>query len=339
MDNSTEVESNPSGYYMGNSTDANGESYSPTVVHILLGFYAIAFVMNIFGNTLILVSIARVTWLRKKMYAAIQALALADLQVSLHVITLFIGNLTYVPEIVNQIFGAVRGFQVYVAGYHVILVAVDRFVAIQFPIYYQTKITIRRIRMFSALLWVVAAVSSVGEILVFFGHRLNINFGYLSITISRVVPYIFSYTFLTISLCFFHGKVTIAARRRMKAKQARKNTEPGKSKTGLDRATKMMMVVVGVYLTLLTPFFIVAIASLVYRRQVDWLDGLSAYGLLFATCNSSVNFIIYYIFNPKLRAAFRETLHFSEQIERSRCIKTKDTINTVGIALENTSRL
>ena len=305
-----------------NSPNGKNNSF---LTYVLLVFYGVALVMNIFGNTLILVAISRVQWLRKKMYATIQALAIADLQLSVHIIMHFIDTFMTFPDIVIRLYALVRVFQFYVSGFHVVLVAVDRLVAIRFPIYYQTQVTIRRIRIMSALMWFVSAVTSMGKIVINFQQEMDLDIGETSIRLTWTIPYFAAVTFLTVTMCYCYGKVSITARRRMKEKISQPE---GTAKNRFDRATKMMTVVVGVYVVLLMPFFISAIASLIYRRQVDWVNSLMLIGVLCETFNSSVNIVIYYVFNPKLRAAFRETLKLLQMKVRTHSTLTSGSDNS-----------
>ena len=320
MANHTEISITTEAYWP-NSTDVatidNSSSVLP-VLYAALGVYCVAFVMNVFGNTLILVSVSRVPWLRKKMYAAIQALALADLQVSIYIlITVSTEFFVEVSDMVSACLGVLKGYIMYVAVYHVILVAVDRFIAIQFPLYYQTKVTIRHIRILSGVFWILAGVNCIGEFFNNFAMILNLNFRPKVVTVLQTSPYIILYFVIATAMCFLHGKVTITARRRIHDKKAKTTPGTGEAKIGIDRATKMMIIVVGVYVILWTPFCISHLIHLVNNGTMLWSDILALFGIVLGTFNSSVNFIIYYALNSKLRAAFRQTLKLPPQMERA----------------------
>ena len=271
-----------------------------------MGLFMVALVINVFGNSLIIAAIVKYPWLQKKAYVALQMLAIADLLVSIHIVGIFITELFNVPVLCEQIFGLFRGFILYAAAYHVILVAMERFIAIMFPLYYQTKMTSRQIRVCSLILWIVSIPTNAGEVFLIFRH-LSPGKQVLFATI----PYLAMYIFLTCSLCFLHGKVTLTA----KLVQQRRKKENDKENTvgfKLDRPTKMMLVVVGLYLLLWSGVFISSFITLTMTTTEPWLGTFRDFSMVFGTLNSSINVLVYTAFNDKLRLAFKILLHLDK---------------------------
>ena len=67
----------------------------------------------------------------------------------------------------------------------------------------------------------------------------------------------------------------------------------------------MMIIVVGIYLLLLTPFALTCPALLIMRDVNPFIDAVQNISLSIGMFNSSMNFLIYYACNMKFRRAFK----------------------------------
>ena len=127
---------------------------------------------------------------------------------------------------------------------------------------------------------------------------------------------LFFYTLGVFLLVFLHGKITYVARKHQN-RIAALETSTGEAQSGtstrkthrriLDRASKMMIGVVGVYLLLGLPFEVADIILL-----SPWADRyyiptlyLTQYGAILMTFNSSVNFFIYAALNKRFNYAYK----------------------------------
>ena len=127
-----------------NLNTTNGNNIEQTVniglgviyVHVLIGMlaYAVCFITNIIGNTLTLVAVYQFSWLPEQAYCTLLALTIADLLVSLNIIILYDTCKRFVQ--LGYIYILLSGIQDFVkvnAVLHVVLVAINRFIAILWP--------------------------------------------------------------------------------------------------------------------------------------------------------------------------------------------------------------
>ena len=282
---------------------------------ITIALYIGAFLLNVSGNATIIFAIAKFSWLKHNMYVALQALAVADLLVSGHICLDCIRQYsrTLFPDILYYIINYVQVLLILGAGYHVVLVAIERFVAIMFPFQYTTYVTPKVIWVSSGFTYLFALLLSTPNFLMNFGHIMNVKFSRKGNYIAGSFSNVFGYSLLAFLLFFLHGRVTYIAKQQRRRVEAL--TEGQERKPGVDRATKMMIIVVGVYLLLWAPFTFSSTAAVILLRHNDALEFLQTYGLVLGTYNSSVNFIIYTAFNRKLRMAFRKILNCGQNAE------------------------
>ena len=106
--------------------------------------YSVCLITNIFGNTLTLISMLRFSFLSDSAYATIKSLSIADLCTNVYIVIILMVNFSFVDvnnAILMSILIGLMGTFVYSATLHVVLVAVDRFVAIVFPYFYSATVT------------------------------------------------------------------------------------------------------------------------------------------------------------------------------------------------------
>ena len=235
------------------------------------------------------------------MFVAIQSLACADLMVAVHSFDEVLRNIISFPEV--AVLSCLRPLLFYSAIYHIILVAAERFVAVIFPFTYTNYVTIRRIRICSVAIWVLSILVSLGETLIVLAGIYHFNLPSANYGVANAAPKLFGLFLLSVLMCFFHGKVAMAARRQRRRIAVADEVQ----NSGLDRPTKMMLLVVGVFLALWTPFVLVSLLPLIvnYNGNNNTLTFVFNLSLICGTFNSSINILIYSMFNSKLRRAFK----------------------------------
>ena len=259
----------------------------------------IALVLNLFGNITIIISISRFSWLNQNMFIAIKMLAFADLSVCIYTVDAFVDKYIDSGMEINMAMPFIRMVCLYSAAYHVVLVSMDRFIAVIFPFQYGAYVTVNRMKMMSSLMWILSAVCSSGEIFI----KLD-ELGYFNISLkylSRAIPSMLVYVALVIFLCFVNGKIAIAANR-----QRRQIAALSSEKThGSDRQTRMMSFVAALYILLWTPYSITSIITMFMGSVNQALVIGQRFAALSGVFNSSINCIIYYKCNSQLRRAFK----------------------------------
>ena len=292
------------------SSNTSSNTSSITTVHldnIVFGVEAtlsfLALVTNVTGNTCIsiIVAVHHFHWLKRTLYTVIQALAVADLVISFHIINRLLYRVIRYGELIHVVVRGMRAWTVYSAVYHLGLVVVDRFLAIMFPIQYKVRITTKMIRICSLLLWILAAITCIGEIFITIGEELHLNITLTAYIARRTVPPFIVFFFLAFVMGFLHGKITIIARRHHCCNTT--DTTAGRD-LHTHCATKMMIIVVGIYLLLWTPFALTCLALLIMKDVNPFIDAVQNISLSIGMFNSSMNFLIYYECNMKFRRAF-----------------------------------
>ena len=268
--------------------------------------YIICLITNIFGNTLTLVAMRKFSFLKSKTYITLKSLTIADLVMSGYALSMY--SMRFEAVDVNDpvqlyIVVSLATFFAFSAMLHVLLVAVDRFIAVVFPYFYSSKVTKNRLICMSVLAWVM----SVGCAAIYMGmYSLMLQGNYLPYLVD-----IFIYMTMMVLLIVSHGKVACVARSKrtqIAAIDMQDFSDPDKKTKKIkkiDRATLMMLVMVGVYLLLWFPLILTSVIMLVTNELTPATAYVRGFGAILITSNSSVNFIIYAVVNRRFRYAYR----------------------------------
>ena len=271
----------------------------------------VCFTTNVFGNTLTLVAISKFSSLREKSYTTLAALTVADLLVALKTPLMplvFSINIAINYLTIWRITLGVVYFVSINALLQVLLVAADRFIAITWPFFYNSRIT-------KPMLWLASLVVSMAS--------FGLSVAYVSIynldNALQTVLYILDigiYALAAIMMLFLHGKITYVARKHhiriavlgAPPESTTSDANVRKNYKGkLDRASKMMIAVVGAYLILGLPYILADIIFLSpWANEYFTISTyLRQYGSLLLTFNSSVNFFIYAVLNKRFHYAYK----------------------------------
>ena len=268
--------------------------------------YAVCLMTNIFGNTLTLVSIRKFSFLKSKTYMTLKTLTIADLIMTCYAICILMLRFEAVDLTSMVQLYIVASLGVFVgigAILHVLLVAVDRFIAVVFPYFYSSKVTKQRLIVLSVLAWVMAVILAA----VYMGaYSIMLQGNYLPYLID-----IFIYLIMLGLLLVTHGKIACVARSKrtqivdvniQDLSEANNKTKKIKK---IDRATLMMLVMVGVYLLLWFPLILSSVIMVVTSEVTPTTGYIRGFGAILATFNSSVNFVIYAVVNRRFRYAYK----------------------------------
>ena len=143
MENSTVIDESTMSADSG-ERDILSTLLTNTYMYLEVTGYVICLVSNIFGNSLTLIAMRKFSFLKDKAYVTLQSLTVADLLMSFFMmITLLLRLNAFHATVDTTLFvlGGFAGFFFHNAMLHVLLVAIDRFVAVVFPFFYMSKIT------------------------------------------------------------------------------------------------------------------------------------------------------------------------------------------------------
>ena len=324
METSTQIDGGKRTVTEGSLLPAISETYTYAET---IG-YAVCLMTNIFGNTLTLVSIRKFSFLQSKTYMTLKLLTIADLVMTCYAICTFLlrfeaVDLTNIVQVyLVYTFGVFAAFS---AVLHVLLVAVDRFIAVVFPYFYSTKVTKQSLIVMSVFAWVTSIILAV----VYMGvHSLMLQGNYFPYLID-----IFIYLIMLGLLLVTHGKVACVARSKrtqivdINMQDSSEGNKKTKKIKKIDRATLMMLVMVGVYLLLWFPIILTSVIMVVTSEATPTTNYIRILGAILVTSNSSVNFIIYAVVNRRFRYAYKLLLTCKKLDGED--ISFQSTLNTI----------
>ena len=114
------------------------------------------------------------------------------------------------------------------------------------------------------------------------------------------------YVLMVILLTISHGKIALVARQKRKqiaASQPIRSTITDSTK--VDRATVMMLIMVGVYLFLWFPSILATIILFTTNELTSAISQVRAFSAVLISLNSSINFLIYAVVNKRFRYAYK----------------------------------
>ncbi len=327
---------------MNETLDPDGvpQPYSMMDIVVTLAELVMMLVILV-GNTLVVVSVYRFPQLRTSTNRLIASLAMADIGVGLSLP--FIAMFNIYPSFRHQWLACALRYQfiiimMTVSQFTLVLVSVDRFVAVQFPLRYSLLMSARRVKSTLAVIWmysilfpIIQYVPPIGrsdwtvtpncemEDMFTPGYQITLV---LHFFLSMIVMLIFYSRVFCIARGHVH-RMSLSDSLASELETATTSVVPVKSeKRMLSRATKTLFVVLGVFICCWMPFFLILTVHmickihgvlntetrqhLIYTRMVF---------SMFAIANSMLNPFIYAGKSHEFRQAFRRLL-FPGQLNR-----------------------
>ncbi|KAH3867436.1 prostaglandin E2 receptor EP3 subtype-like [Dreissena polymorpha] len=290
---------------------------------------AMMFASGVFGNVLAIIVLLRSSREHKQsvFYRLVGALACTDLfgtcATSPVTLAVYANNLKWVGGDLTCHYGS---FMLIFAGYSTVFtvgtMAVDRFLAIMCPFFYDTHITKRRTTFGIVGLWIFAAVLGFLPIL---GLGQNVNqypgtWCFFNFTSSDIKNQIFAYSYASIGLvvifvtAIFNLLVTytlLQMRRKMLRSMNVSNTKRN------DSELQMMVLLMGIIIIFSTcwcPFLIRILINQTHFRQVDKRADLQT--LRLASFNQILDPWVYILFRKEL---FNRSFTFLKTLVKSVC--------------------
>ena len=284
------------------STDTSSVLHILGVVTVLLN--GIALPTNIIGNVIIIVAVSRYHWLGKPLFAMIQMLAVTDLSVCLHIVNSIMKASSFYPHETYVLARDILTVTVYAATLHVGLSTIERFAAIIFPLKYHRYASFQLIRRCSA-----AALTFLGivwALRIYFTHLVTFSTG--RSIVGHTVPSILVYCLYTVALFYLHWKIHRVAKHRRHVLCCHIRQGNNQKQQRVHRATKMIIIVVGMFLIRWAPF-VVSCAMALIRGTIDKeMESILDLTMVIREYNSCFSCFIYYHYNEKMRTAFRKML-------------------------------
>lgn len=280
----------------------------------LLLFLACISMATVLLNLLVIISISHFKQLHTPTNLLIMSLAVADLLVGLIVMPVNIMDLTdncwYLGKTMCSLYPVVNYLSVSASAGSLVFIAVDRYIAINNPLLYSTKVTICKTSVFIVLTWSCAILYNTCFYL-FNGHLLqpdmfNDCLGECVVvqTHSASMADLFiSFVCPCFIMLFLYLRIFKVVRYQVRSISAVEcdNAHGRGVKTVKHKAVKTLGIVIFVYLSCWIPFYLNSLFT----------ESLSSMSLAWIVLNwliyinSSVNPLIYAIFYPWFRASVK----------------------------------
>lgn len=291
-------------------------THSNTAQTIIIGLLlSIVILVSVVGNSLVCAAVFKVKQMRKIGNFYLVSLAIADLLVSLLVMTFALAN-----DIMGEwVFG--RPFcNVWISLdvmcstasiLNLCAISLDRYIHIRDPLHYENWMTKKRTAIIISIVWVCSSLISFLPIHLGWhspeaastqltGCDLDINpiYAVISSTISFIIP--------CIVMLSIYCKLYSTAQQHVRNIRRTYACERYDGSLSDHKAAITLGIIMGVFLLCWTPFFVVNLTSAACKTCIPPLAFKILTWLGYA--NSSLNPIIYSIFNTDFREAFRRVI-------------------------------
>ena len=194
---------------------------------------------------------------------------------------------------------------------HLVLISVDRYIAIKYPLRYEDIVTKQRLKTGVALVWAITVLITIQElILAVIDSQTKNYYNY-----SRVINlfYVIIFSVYTAAIAYTYGYILSEIRRQKNRIQTEQLThEEAKRVKKNNKAANTLTIILGVLLVTYLPFTsgVVVVSSEETEPRVE--------SIVFSWCTTCV--MLGSLFNPviycwrikKLRKAFLEILHLGQ---------------------------
>ncbi|XP_073729819.1 trace amine-associated receptor 13c-like [Misgurnus anguillicaudatus] len=286
--------------------------------NIMYVFFSLLSVWTVFLNLLVIISISHFKKLHTPTNMLILSLAVSDMLVGLIVIPVeaikLIETCWYFGEIFCGFFIISLGLFLSISLSNLVLIALDRFIAVIHPLLYTQKITMTKSLVAIFLNWFCASAYNTslvvgnGYFVADVSHRFGLCYGECTFIISfgwRVTDLFVTFLFPGITIITLYLRIFFVAQRQVKVinslvKRGKHLTEGSVRRKSEHKAAFTLGIVVGIHLLCYLPFFIFSLTG-------NTVIPLATASFLSWTMyvNSGVNPLIYAFFYPWFRKALK----------------------------------
>ncbi|XP_055063776.2 trace amine-associated receptor 13c-like [Misgurnus anguillicaudatus] len=285
---------------------------------IMYVFFSLLSVWTVFLNLLVIISISHFKKLHTPTNMLILSLAVADLLVGLIVMPLeairFIETCWYFGDTICRLFILIMGLLLSTSLSNLVLIAVDRYVAVCHPLLYPQKMTMTRTIIMIYVSWFWSSAYNI-SVFITTSQRKYMCYG------ECTFMYTFAWTITDLFLFFLfpctfiitlYLRIFYVAYQQVKVinslmRSGKHLTEGSVRRKSESKAALTLGIIVTVYLCSWIPYFIL---SLIPNTS---MTSVIAYFMLWMVyINSGLNPLIYAIFYPWFRTSVKHILNLSK---------------------------
>ena len=306
-------------------------------------------VLIMFGNSLVIMSYVRFEWIRSNTSKCIVSMAIADLFIGLSAIPLHLGLGFFKLGIYETFCKAVYTIDpalCQVSILHILLVNIDRYIAISRPLSYPNIISHDRMSAGILLAWILGTVIALGPAINIYNYDDQCDVYVSMATATACSLVLFWLPFLAICVIYGHI-ISIANTNRCKAARASRTSGTMTScssaitpvaqkihqNVGISQSTrrtlKTIACVIGAFGLCWGPYFIMfSVSTYMGHTACSVMAGQICSMLGYS--NSLMNPLIYGYFNADFKRAFRKLLCFSAEVAPTQHLPTVSALVTSG---------
>ncbi|KAK2814432.1 hypothetical protein Q5P01_000475 [Channa striata] len=288
----------------------NTRPYSESMlIYILMSFVSL---LTVVLNLLVIVSISHFRQLHTPTNLIILSLAASDFLVGLFIMpfqTLLIEPCWFLGDLMCSLCFFVAFLTVPSSEVNMVLISVDRYVAICDPLRYSTKITQKRVRICVLLCWIYCVFYSFTILYDNLKEpgRYNSCYGQCVINISGTVHIILAFILPISTIVILYLRVFVVAvsqaramRSHITAVKLQSSVTVTVKKSEL-KAARTLGVVVAVFLMCYCPFYCVSLS----RSDITMASSTNTFINILVLLNSCLNPVIYAFFYPWFRKSVK----------------------------------
>ncbi|XP_058248447.1 trace amine-associated receptor 13c-like [Hemibagrus wyckioides] len=294
-------------------------SVSPAVYILLYVCSAAVVLLTVCGNLLVIISVLHFKQLHTPTNMLVLSLAVTDF---------FIGALVMLSMLIWMIescwiFGThfcicvmmTASFLMTLSIYHMVLIAVDRYLALSNPFLYMNRVSVRITRVVIVSDWCV--VVAYNFLLFYFNVDFMSSFMcpgecFLSLNVFwSIIDLIYSFIFPLSVIIILYTRVFVIAKKHATAiRELNNHTRPKTQKITSHamkserKAAKVLGILVSVFLVCLLPYFIYSLLGYVIELQLETFQKATVLICL----NCTINPFIYALFYPWFRRCIKLTI-------------------------------
>ncbi|KAG7231164.1 hypothetical protein INR49_011995, partial [Caranx melampygus] len=319
------------------------ESMSP-IIPIITAVYSVVFVVGLLGNCLVMYVIVRYTKMKTATNIYIFNLALADALVTTTMpfqSTDYLLNTWPFGEVVCKVFISIDYYNMFTSIFTLTMMSVDRYVAVCHPVKALDFRTPIKAKMINVCIWIL---SSAAGIPAFILGGTQSNSGITECALQFPEPYVYWDTLMKVCVFVFAFVVPVLiitvcySLMVLRLKSVRMLSGSREKDRNLRRITRLVVVVVAVFVVCWTPIHIfILVKALVSVPETTAIMAAYFFCVALGYTNSSLNPVLYAFLDENFKRCFKDFCLSAklkgEKVSGSK--KNPSTVREAALPLEN----